>query len=267
MSEAPKILLPAEHRRQPPALAGEVTSIFQVLERAARDPNVDVEKMERLMVMAERAQERTARAAFYAAMSDMQPELPTINERGRIEVPEKNGKTGHSTPYALWEDINDAIRPVLHAHGFALSFRVNTAADGKLEITGVLSHREGHAEQTTITLQHDSTGSKNAVQAVGSSVSYGKRYTAMMLLNITTRGEDDDGRAGGARGQSAAAEKAIGDINAAEDFEALKTWRAKNLDGVMKVVSQSEQRSIVETYNRRRRALTGADSDFPGDRP
>jgi hypothetical protein len=42
-------------------------------------------------------------------------------------------------------------------------------------------------------LPHDSTGSKNAVQAVGSSTSYGKRYTACALLNITSRGEDDDG--------------------------------------------------------------------------
>ena len=47
-------------------------------------------------------------------------------------------------------------------------------------------------------LVHDSTGSKNAVQAVGSSTSYGKRYTAMALLNITTGGEDDDGTAAGA---------------------------------------------------------------------
>ena len=39
----------------------------------------------------------------------------------------------------------------------------------------------------------DTTGSKNGVQAVASSVSYGKRYTAGLLLNITTTGEDDDG--------------------------------------------------------------------------
>ena len=38
---------------------------------------------------------------------------------------------------------------------------------------------------------------KNAVQAIGSSVSYGKRYTASLLLNLTTRGEDDDGTAAG----------------------------------------------------------------------
>jgi hypothetical protein len=48
-----------------------------------------------------------------------------------------------------------------------------------------------------MTLPLDTSGSKNNVQAVGSSTSYGKRYTATLLLNIRTKGEDDDGHAGG----------------------------------------------------------------------
>jgi len=40
----------------------------------------------------------------------------------------------------------------------------------------------------------DSSGAKNNVQGWGSSVSYGKRYTCFALLNISARGEDDDGK-------------------------------------------------------------------------
>ena len=112
-----------------------------------------------------------------------------------VEIKNRNG--GIQSTYALWEDINEAVRPVLHAHGFGLSFR--TRQDGAtLTITGVLSHRDGHAEEASITLPHDASGSKNAVQAIGSSVSYGKRYTAGELLNLTSRGDDDDGAAAGA---------------------------------------------------------------------
>ena len=46
-------------------------------------------------------------------------------------------------------------------------------------------------------LPADTSGSKNVVQAIGSSVSYGKRYTMQALLNITSGGEDDDGHSGG----------------------------------------------------------------------
>lgn len=179
----------------------DAAALIHIIERAARDPGVDIDKMQRLMDMQERILIRNAKAAYAAALSAMQPELPVITRKGKIEVRKKDaagertGAVQQSTPYALWEDINEGIRPVLAKHGFALSFRVGMAQDGKITITGILSHREGHSEETTITLQHDSTGSKNAVQAVGSSVSYGKRYTAGALLNFTSRGEDDDGKA------------------------------------------------------------------------
>lgn len=181
-------------------------SMLAIIDRAARDPEVDVDKLERLMAMAERLQEREARTQFAAALAIVQPNLPIITEKGRIRVPAKDGKAGHETPYALWEDINEAIRPVLAENGFALSFRIGHTEEGKVKVTGVLSHRGGHQEETTIILMQDSTGSKNSVQAIGSSVSYGKRYTAMALLNITSRGEDDDGKAAG-QGETLSAEQ------------------------------------------------------------
>lgn len=188
---------------QPPAEVSETGALLSMLERAAGDPRVDIDKFERLLQMQRQVKADHAREAFAAALAAMQPNLPVITEKGRIEVREKDaqgGRTGalkQSTSYARWEDINEAIKPVLAEHGFALSFRTGVAADGKLTVTGILSHRQGHQEETTIALPHDSTGSKNAVQAVGSSTSYGKRYTASALLNITSRGEDDDGQAGG----------------------------------------------------------------------
>lgn len=170
----------------------QAAAIISVIERAATNPNVDIDKMERLLEMQERIMQRDARAAFASALAEMSPNLPAIVERGGIK--DRNGNV--QSTYALWEDINDAIKPVLAKHGFALSFRTGRD-EGQISVTGVLSHREGHSEETTITLPHDSSGSKNAVQAVGSSTSYGKRYTAGLLLNLTSRGEDDDGNAGG----------------------------------------------------------------------
>jgi hypothetical protein len=166
--------------------------LVEVIARAARDPNVDIDKMERLLEMQERVHARHARAAYYAALADMQPELPVVEEHGGIK--DRNGNI--QSTYALWEDVNEAIRPVLQRFGFALSFKVRRA-EGEIVTTGILSHREGHSEETELALPSDTSGSKNAVQAIGSSSQYGKRYTAYALLNITSRGEDDDGQAGG----------------------------------------------------------------------
>lgn len=168
----------------------EAASLMEVISRAASDPNTDVEKLERLMGLYERINDRGAKAAYFTALSEMQDQLPSIDERGEIKI--GNG----SQKYALWEDINKAIKPILTQHGFALSFRTGQN-DNKITVTGVLSHKGGHSEETTIHLPSDTSGSKNAVQAVGSSTSYGKRYTTAALLNLTSGGEDDDGKMGG----------------------------------------------------------------------
>lgn len=162
------------------------TNIIQVIERAAMNPDVDIDKMERLLQMQERILDRQAAMAFASAFSEMQPELPEIPKRGK----------SHNGKYALWEDINDLIRPILGEHGFGLSFRTRDVEDG-VEITAILTHSGGHSRETPMTFPADKSGSKNDVQAIGSSMSYGKRYTAEAILNLTSRGEDDDGvRAG-----------------------------------------------------------------------
>jgi hypothetical protein len=135
-------------------------------------------------------QNNRAKQAYYAAFAAMQPHLPMVLKRGGIK--DRNGNI--QSRYALWEDVVDAIMPVLAEHGMALSFRIKNA-DGKMTVTGILAHKDGHTEETTIELPYDTTGAKNAVQAIGSSASYGKRYTAFALLNLAAKGEDDDGQA------------------------------------------------------------------------
>jgi hypothetical protein len=169
-------------------------TLLDVIARAASDPNTDVDKLERLMALYERHLEREAKSQYTAALAVMQPLLPEISEHGSIK-----GRDGQvQSTYALWEDIQQQIKPVLAAHGFALTFSIGKD-EGQISITGKLSHKGGHVEETTLPLPLDTSGSKNAVQAYGSSTSYGMRYTARALLNLTSRGEDDDGVAGGVK--------------------------------------------------------------------
>lgn len=176
-----------------PEPAQDSGNILSVIARAAADPNVDIDKLERLLEMQERVIARNARSAYFDALAELQPKLPVITERGGIK--DRNGNI--QSTYALWEDVNEAIRPILAEHGFSLSFKVKREAE-QIVTTGILAHRVGHSEETELSLPSDTSGSKNAVQAVGSSTSYGKRYTAFALLNITSQGEDDDGQKGGA---------------------------------------------------------------------
>lgn len=166
---------------QMPTVEAESAQIIGMIGRLASDPNSDIEKMERLMAMRERMEDRERQAQFNTALSVMQDTIPAIEERGQ----------GHGKiTYAKWEDINKVIKPILAKHGFSLRFQVDTV--DKVSVTATLAHMNGHEVSTSMQGGADTSGSKNAIQAIGSSVSYLKRYTACALLNITTHGQDDD---------------------------------------------------------------------------
>lgn len=156
--------------------------LVEIIERVAMNPDLPIEKLGQILDFQERIINRQAMEAFNASLAEMQSELPAVTERGKA----------HNTKYATFEDINDTARPYMSKHGFGMSFRVKSG-QGAIEITGILMHKMGHREETTLVLPADTSGSKNNVQAVGSSVSYGKRYVMCAMLNIATRGEDDDG--------------------------------------------------------------------------
>jgi hypothetical protein len=179
----------------PPTNEGAV--VLAMIDKLIARPDVPVEKLEQMFALHQKVQADHARRAYDEAFPAMSAELPEIDKRGKIIIKEKGTeKIIQTTPYALWDDTNRMIKPVLAKHGFGLSFRI-TQTDAKITTTAVLSHVAGHREETSFSATIDSTGSKNNVQGWGSSFAYGKRYTGTAILNITTRGEDDDGAKAG----------------------------------------------------------------------
>lgn len=158
-----------------------------MLERLASNPAVDLTKIEKLIDLRDRVAATEAEAAFNAAYARMQTELPEITEKGKIIA---DGKFRSS--YATFEDIMRAVRPIMGRHGFGIRFEHTT--DGtRQRCTGILSHEAGHSIRDIFEALPDSGGNKPAIQANGSTRSYGQRYTLIALLGIATRGQDDDG--------------------------------------------------------------------------
>lgn len=169
----------------------ESGALLATISQVASNPNVDVSKLERLMAMHEKMEQRQAEIAFATDFAAMQLELKPIEERGAIR--NKEGKK--TSTYSLWEDLNEAIKPTLAKFGFSLSFRTRNEGP-MIVVVGVLRHRLGHSDTSEFSAAPDVSGSKNQIQANGSSIAYGKRYTASALLNLTSYGDDDDGRYG-----------------------------------------------------------------------
>jgi hypothetical protein len=171
-----------EPSAQAVGFVSEANAFLGMIERASRDPAIDVGKMRDLFAMRKEIIADAAKVAFAEAFADMAPQLPIIDENGGI----KNSAGKVQSTYADWADVNEAIKPILHEFGFGLSFRMEQEG-GNVTTIGVLKHRAGHFEETRFTAAPDQSGSKNGVQAIASTNTYGKRYTAGALLNLTSR--------------------------------------------------------------------------------
>jgi hypothetical protein len=158
-----------------------------MFERLAKDPTVDVDKLQKLIDLQKDIMRTNAEIAFNAAFVQMQKDIPAI----------KASREGDKWNFAALEDIVTIVRPILSKHCFTLSHKTEWPDAKTVRVIGILTHEQGHQRTSEFISVADSSGSKNAIQALGSTVSYGRRYTTKDLLCIVTEDEDDDGEKGG----------------------------------------------------------------------
>jgi hypothetical protein len=145
-----------------------------------------VEVVAKLMDLHERWEANQARKDFDEAIAAAKAEIKPV----------ARNKTGHNSKrYADFAAYAREVDPVLAK--FGLSYRFRTEQDGQIKVTCVLSHKSGHSETNTLAGPADTSGSKNAIQAIGSTLTYLQRYTLTQALGLAAS-DDDDGKAGGA---------------------------------------------------------------------
>jgi len=214
-----------------------------VVERLAANPSVDVVKLEKIIELQERMLRQQAKADFDACYSKMQPEIPEITEHGQIMV-----RGALRSTYAKLEDINAVIKPILARHGFAMRHRTEWPADKKdiIRVVGILSHERGHSEESIFEAPQDTSEYRTAIQSMGSTVSYGRRYTTCDLLNIVTRGVDKDGQA---QEKPSAPAPPAGFQDWWEDLQTVAENGSSALKAAWEQSSQTFRKHLVNTNN------------------
>lgn len=166
--------------------ASESAAILSVIERMAVNPDIDPDRIERFIALKERIDANAAKAAFDAAMAEAKAQIAPVV---------RNAKGHNDKRYADFAAIAKAVDPIISALG--LSYRFRTAQTDRISVTCVITHEKGHAEENTLSGPADTSGSKNAIQAIGSTLTYLQRYTLVQALGLAAA-DDDDGKAGGA---------------------------------------------------------------------
>jgi hypothetical protein len=113
--------------------------------------------------------------------------------------------------YADLSEVMGACLPALSANGLSVLQPV-TADGGKVTVTTLLLHESGEWVSSDITLQayEQVKGSGFAVsdkpQALGSAITYGRRYALSSMVGVVAD-EDDDGNSASAVGPAPAKER------------------------------------------------------------
>lgn len=172
----------ATPRKQVAALAA-MTPMDMLNHAVSNGAGIDV--LEKLMGLQERYEASQARKAFDAAIAKAKAEIPVIS---------KNRKGHNDKRYADFAAFASVVDPIIGRYG--ISYRFRTTQNDKISVTCVLSHEAGHYEENTLSGPADATGAKNAIQAIGSTLTYLQRYSLTQALGLAAS-EDDDGKAAG----------------------------------------------------------------------
>jgi hypothetical protein len=188
------LILPPE-RKSAVAKIEEPSSLLAVIARAASDPSVDLDKMDRLLQMQERLETRAAEAEFNEAMTAAQTEM------GRIKTNKENTQT-HSR-YADYASLDRALRPIYTKHGFALSFNTEEGAPAETVRVVCFVSRGGYTRTYRVDMPADGKGAKGndvmtKTHATGAAMTYGMRYLLKMVFNVAIGEDDTDGNMPGA---------------------------------------------------------------------
>jgi len=169
----------------------ESAAIFHIIERAARDPNVDVDKMERLYAMQERALSRHAEQAFNEAMKAAQSEMRAIGADAN------NSQT--KSKYATYAKLDSVLRPIYTKHGFSVSFDEDDSPKAEhIRVLAYVAHEAGFTRTYRKDMPADGKGAKGGdvmtkTHATGAAASYGMRYLLKGIFNVAVGEDDTDG--------------------------------------------------------------------------
>ena len=190
MNASPAII---EHEAQVPARKrlsrSAVITPMDMLNQAVTT-GANIETLTKLMDLQERWEANQARKAFDEAMAEAKAEIPVINKNRQVGFDSKRGGTSTNYRHEDLAEIARTVDPILTKYGLSYRYR-SEQEGGTIRVTCVVSHRDGHSEEVSLSAGSDNTGNKNTIQAVGSTITYLQRYTLKAALGLAASADDD----------------------------------------------------------------------------
>lgn len=169
----------------------EASSLMTIIERISTMPELDLDRVERLFDMHQKMLDRQQEQLFNQALALAQSEIEGV------VVNKSNDHT--RSKYANIEAIHAEAKPIWTKHGFSVLTRSGTSEQpGHIRLYTEVRHSGGHKVTYEDDWPLDTAGArgnsnKTAIQGKGSTITYARRYTELMIFDIAIKDEDNDG--------------------------------------------------------------------------
>lgn len=203
----------------------------------------DFASVKEMMALSKELAADQARRSFDEAVAAAKAQIPTIS---------KNAKGHNNKAYANFAAYAKVVDPIIAQHG--LSYRFRTDQSDRITVTCILSHKGGHSEENSLSGPADSSGSKNAIQAIGSTLTYLQRYTLIQALGLAASDDDDGAKSGKDEEQlrTITAEQVaeIRDLLDKAEFDIEKACELWKIDAITEIPS-ANFKEVVSALHRR----------------
>lgn len=159
------------------------SSIDRMISQALAN-NTNIEALERLFALRERAERTESERQFNEAMTGFQSRCPAI-------IKDKETKSGNHYEYATLGQITMTIAKVQEQCGLSHSFDSELKEDRQI-VTCTVRHVAGFSRTATFTCPVDKAARMNVSQQGAAALTFGRRYALLMAYGIGTADMDAD---------------------------------------------------------------------------
>jgi hypothetical protein len=130
-----------------------------------------------------------------AALAALQADMPKVVKDKTARVPTKNGGE-YTYKYSDLSTVSEALLPILGKYGLSFSAKPTMTDSHIFVLHYLLRHASGEADEGFYPLPDPTT---NGAQAIGSAITYARRYALCAVTGLAADVDDDGAAANDAR--------------------------------------------------------------------
>lgn len=210
--------------------------------RLAVETGSDLEKLEKLLALQERWEANEAKKAYHEAMAQFKANAPKI-------IKDKQNAQ-YKSMYTTLGNLVNTVNPELSKHGLSASWDI--FQNGIIKVTCKMTHRMGHSEHAEASAPADTSGSKNAIQQIKSTITYLKAVTFESICGLASTDANLDDDANGATSEpiDEAQLATLVDYITAANADTKKFLKAFNIDALENLPKASYGKAIQALKNK-----------------